>query len=139
MTARLLAFLAALFLLAAPAAADESAYAAARSSIEGQLRAFLADDHDTAYGFAAPGIRRIFPTRDAFMDMVRNGYAPVHRPRSFAFGKVERLSDGQIMQQVLLVGPDGRDYEAVYVLELQEDGVYRITGVSLRAGRSLSS
>ena len=39
----------------------------------------------------------------------------------------------------MIVGPDGRDYEAVYTLELQPDGIYRITGVSLRAANSLST
>ena len=38
-----------------------------------------------------------------------------------------------------IVGPDGKDYEAVYTLELQPDGVWRITGVSLRASNSLST
>ena len=44
-----------------------------------------------------------------------------------------------IAQQVFIVGPDGKDYEALYTLELQPDGVYRITGVSLRASKSLST
>ena len=44
-----------------------------------------------------------------------------------------------IIQQVMIVGPDGKDYEAVYTLELQPDGIYRITGVSLRAANSLST
>ena len=38
-----------------------------------------------------------------------------------------------------MVGPDGKDYEALYTLELQPDGVYRITGVSLRAAKTLST
>ena len=44
-----------------------------------------------------------------------------------------------IVQQVMILGPDGKDYEAVYTLELQPDGVYRITGVSLKASNSLST
>jgi hypothetical protein len=40
---------------------------------------------------------------------------------------------------VLIVGPDGKDYEAIYTLELQPDGTYRITSVSLRASKSLST
>ena len=44
-----------------------------------------------------------------------------------------------IAQQVLIVGPDGKDYEALYTLELQPDGMYRITGVSLRASNTLST
>ncbi|HET9533961.1 MAG TPA: DUF4864 domain-containing protein, partial [Mesorhizobium sp.] len=38
-----------------------------------------------------------------------------------------------------VVGPDGRDYEAIYTLEMQPDGNFRITGVSLRASNSLGA
>jgi hypothetical protein len=72
------------------------------------------------------------------MDMVTRGYQPVYRPRNYAFGKVRELNTASIVQQVFLVGPDGRDYEAIYTLELQPDGLFRITGVSLRASNSLS-
>lgn len=126
-------------LLATPVCAGEAEIKAAQSSIEGQLKAFQAGDGEAAYSFAAPNVTRIFPTVDLFMGMVASGYQPVHKPRNYAFGKVEETSPTRIVQQVLLVGPDGKDYEAVYTLELQPDGMYRITGVSLRASNSLST
>jgi hypothetical protein len=91
-----------------------------------------------AYSYAAPNVQRLFPTVDSFMGMVTGGYQPVYRPKNYAFGKVEQLSPTSIVQQVLIVGPDGKDYEAVYTLELQADGVFRITGVSLKASNALS-
>jgi hypothetical protein len=121
------------------ALAGEAEIEAAQSAIAGQLRAFLADDGAAAYGYAAPNIRHMFPTPDIFMGMVTGGYAPVRRPRSYAFGKSEQTGPGRVVQQVLLVGPDGKDYEAVYTLELQPDGMWRITGCSLRAANSLST
>jgi len=33
---------------------------------------------------------------------------------------------------VLVIGPDGKNYEAVYTLKLQDDGACKITGVRLR-------
>lgn len=131
---------AALFLLALTAAgnAGEAEVNAAQSTIDSQMKAFLADDGALAYSYAAPGIRQIFPTVEAFMGMVTNGYMPVRRPQNYAFGKVEEMG-ARIVQQVLIVGPDGKDYEAVYTLELQPDGVWRITGVSLRASNALST
>ena len=71
--------------------------------------------------------------------MVTSGYQPVYKPRNYAFGKVRELSTTSIVQQVLVVGPDGRDYEAIYTLEMQPDGNFRITGVSLRASNSLGA
>lgn len=125
--------------LACNAHAGEAEVRSAQASIDAQLKAFLADDGGAAYSYAAPNIRAIFPTVEAFMSMVDNGYQPVRRPRNYAFGKVEETAAGSIVQQVLLVGPDGKDYEAVYTLELQPDGQFRITGVSLRASNSLST
>ena len=132
-------------LIAAPVLYAFSAFAgdaeikSAQGTIDAQLRAFQADDSALAYSYAAPNVKQIFPTVDIFMGMVETGYQPVRKPRNYAFGKVQEMSATSIVQQVLIVGPDGKDYEAVYTLELQPDGVYRITGVSLRASNSLST
>ncbi len=136
---RRLAMIAALALMVSPALAGETEVKAAQNTIESQIDAFLAGDNDTAYSFAAPGIKRLFPTLDQFMAMVTSGYQPVWHPRSFAFGQAEEPSADSIVQHVLLVGPDGKDYEAVYTLERQPDGVFRITGVSLRGTKALST
>ena len=122
-----------------PAFAGDAEVKSAQDSISAQLQAFRAGDNAAAYGYAAPNVKRIFPTLDIFMGMVSGGYKPVYRPQSFAFGKSKEMSPTSIIQQVMIVGPDGKDYEAVYTLELQPDGVWRITGVSLRASNSLST
>src|SRR5690606_25394380 len=115
--------------------AGEVEIRAAQSSIEAQINAFLAGDDETAYSYAAPGIKRIFPTLERLMTMVKGAYQPVWTPRSFSFGRSKELSPTSIVQEVLVVGPDGRNYEAIYTLELQPDGTFRITGVSLREAR----
>jgi hypothetical protein len=122
-----------------PAFAGDAEVKSAQSAIDGQIKAFLAGDNAGAYSFAAPNVKRIFPTLETFMGMVISGYQPVYKPQSFSFGKVKELSATSIVQQVMVVGPDGKDYEAVYTLELQSDGKFRITGVSLRASNSLST
>ncbi|WP_187971424.1 DUF4864 domain-containing protein [Aquibium microcysteis] len=128
------------FLLASPPAlAGEAEIRAAQTVIQNQIEAFLADDAARAYSFAAPNIKRYFPTQQSFMAMVENGYMPVRRPQSHAFGKSEEMSPTRIVQQVLLVGPDGKTYEAVYTLEMQGDGNWLITGVSMRASNALST
>jgi hypothetical protein len=135
------AVLLAAFMLAQGAAAyaGDAEIRAAQGAIEAQLKAFQAGDGELAYSYAAPSIKRIFPSVDIFMGMVESAYQPVRNPRSFSFGKVQEVGATSIVQQVLLTGPDGKEYEAVYTLELQPDGVYRITGVSLKASNSLST
>jgi hypothetical protein len=127
------------FLVTSAAIAGDAEIKAGQSVIDGQLQALIANDGNKAYSFAAPNVKRIFPTVDAFMNMVTNGYPPVRKPRSYAFGKVEETAPGSIVQQVLIVGPDGKDYEAVYTLQQQPDGTFQITGCSLRASNSLST
>ncbi|MGX9143697.1 DUF4864 domain-containing protein [Mesorhizobium sp. 128a] len=119
--------------------AGDAEVKAGQAVIDGQLKALIANDGAKAYSFAAPNVKQIFPTVDAFMNMVTNGYAPVRQPQSYSFGKVEQTGPGSIIQQVLIVGPDGKDYEAVYTLQQQPDGSFQITGCSLRASNSLST
>ena len=125
-------------LIATPALSGDAEVSSAQSTIDRQLKAFQANDGATAYSYAAPNIKRMFPTVEAFMGLVTKGYAPVRNPRSYSFGKVEEMSPTSIVQQVILVGPDGKTYEAVYTLEMQPDGTHLITGCSLRASNALT-
>jgi hypothetical protein len=99
--------------------------------IAAQINAFQADDGPTAYSFAAPVVRKIFPTPEIFMSMVKRGYGPVYRPKSFNF--TEALIDpmGRPAQKMLVVGPDGKTYAALYSMEKQPDGTWRISGCTL--------
>ena len=110
-------------------AADRTAI---RRTIEDQIAAFRRDDGPAAFAFATPTIQRQFATPDIFMDMVRNGYAAVYRPRSVAFGELLRV-ESTLLQLVEVVGPDGAPVLAVYEMERQGDGSWRIAGCVLYA------
>ncbi|WP_407946658.1 DUF4864 domain-containing protein [Pararhizobium mangrovi] len=104
----------------------------AQTIIADQIQAFLNDDEEKAYSFAAPGIKQMYPTPDAFFEMVKRGYAPVYRPNNFTFGgsKVEAGGD-TIIQSVLIHAPDGQDWTAIYRLERQPDGSLKISAVQM--------
>ena len=99
--------------------------------ITAQITAFKADDGPAAYDFAAPVVRNIFPTPEIFMTMVKQGYPQVYRPQSFNF--TEALIDpmGRPAQKMTVVGPDGKSYTALYSMEKQPDGTWRISGCTL--------
>ena len=101
-----------------------------RRVIEQQIDAFQQDDGTRAFSFAAPAIRKIFPTAEIFMRMVRQGYQPVYRPRSYAFDELTRI-DGRLVQPVRVVGPDGVPVTALYIMERQPDGGWKIGGCVL--------
>lgn len=115
--------------LAAPASAEDRA--AIQGVIGDQIAAFRADDGPRAYGHAAPSIKRLFPTPDIFMTMVRRGYRPVYRPRGVTFLDLTDAPDGRPIQAVRLVGPDGLLHTAYYRMERQPDGSWKIAGVWL--------
>ena len=124
-----------LFCLAAafagsPAVAQDAASPAIRSVIQDQLGAFTKDDAAGAFGYASPGIQRMFGTPEIFMDMVRQGYPPVHRPKSFAFGALRQEPHGPV-QEVIITDAAGTQWLALYSMELQPDGTWKISGCSL--------
>jgi Domain of unknown function (DUF4864) len=125
----------ALLLGLAPAALADDV-ATAQGVIRAQEQAFASDDAAAAYSHAAPEIKQLFPQADIFMQMVRQGYAPVYRHRSFEFGEA-RAAGGHIAQRVHIVDDNGEAWEAMYTLEQQPDGSLKITGCSLlKAGQS---
>lgn len=111
-------------------ASAQDASSRVQATITSQMDAFMADDAATAFGFAAPGLQRIFGNPDRFMSMVRSGYEAVYRPANVRFGRFA-AREGQLFQEVSLTGPKGKEWLALYTLSEQEDGTLRITGCRL--------
>jgi hypothetical protein len=104
--------------------------AAIRQVVSDQMAAFQRDDAEAAFAFAAPNIQDMFGTPERFIAMVRQSYAPVYRPSEVKFDALVRV-DGRVTQPVHVVGPDGVPQLALYFMELQPDGRWRITGCVL--------
>ena len=106
----LAAFLA-LVLLSGPLPAQEGP---AQKTIAAQIDAFLADDFDTAFAYASPGIQRYFGTPERFGEMVRQGYPMVHRPGDVRYLDA-RPEGARVIQRVLIRDQGG----AFHVLEYE--------------------
>ena len=138
MTKRLVQFIAVLlFALPVAAGAQEASVSerdqgAIQGVIQSQLAAFQRDDGVEAFSYASPSIRARFQTVENFMNMVRNGYPAVYRPREVEMLEL-KVRGSTVQQEVLFVGPDGGVVKAVYTMEKQEDGTWRISGVYLLA------
>jgi len=98
--------------------------------IEAQLDAFKRDDAARAFSYAAPGIRATFGTPENFMAMVREEYAVVYRPSSLSFD-VPMMAGGELVQPVRMTDAAGRAWLALYPMEKQPDGSWRINGCQL--------
>ena len=134
---RIAALLVALGIIFSSVSAFADDVTAAQGVIRAQEQAFARDDATAAYSYAAPAIKEIFPAPDIFMSMVQNGYAPVYRHKSFEFGD-SKAEGSWIAQRVHIVDANGEAWEALYTLERQPDGSYKITGCSLlKAGQAV--
>ena len=116
-------------------AADRTAI---QDVIRQQMHAFQSDDADGAYAFAAPAIRQMFPDAGQFLAMVRRGYAPVYRPRDVEFTDLAQR-DGDLVQDVELVGPDGMPALAQYTMVRAPDGRWLIAGCVLVPSKRLGA
>jgi ketosteroid isomerase-like protein len=121
--------------VAQPSAEDARAI---RAVVEEQLAAFKVDDGEKAFSYAAPVIRERFRTAAAFMDMVRDGYAPLYRPRMVEFLS-SAIIEGDTVQAVRVVGQDGDVKVALYFMERQADGSWKIKAVELAPATAVSA
>lgn len=101
--------------------------------IESQLNAFAVDDGAKALTFAAPIVKDYFKTPEQFMAMVKQGYQPVYRNQKRIFGDVFQDNLGRPAMRVVLTGADGKRYEALYAMEKQADGSWKIAGCVILA------
>lgn len=126
------AFAASLLALAVSAQPAEPVLAKAdwdeiRRVVTTQREALVAGNAEAAYAFAAPGIRAQHPTAASFMAMVRKGYAALvdARQADLLDGAV---IGGDVIQPLRLGMPDGTVLVALYTMQKQRDGAWRIAG-----------
>ena len=117
--------------LLAPAQAESADQSAFQAVITGQLEALKKDDGQTAYSFAAPIVKGIFPSAEIFMGMVKRGYEPIYKNSKYVFGELATDSLGRPAQHVIITATNGKRYEAVYAMQQQPDGSWKIAGVQM--------
>jgi hypothetical protein len=95
--------------------------------INEQLKALKAGDGTKAMTYAVPGIREQFGTPERFLRMVREGYSALLEARSSTFLE-GAVIDGATIQPLQLVLPDSTVVVALYQMEKQKNGRWRIAG-----------
>jgi len=135
-------FLALLLLTASPASAaadiSKEDAAAIRAVISEQLDAFARDDGPRAFSLATAGIRAQFGTPEVFMEMVKNEYPVVYRPKSVRFEPPEAV-EGQVVQPVRMTDAAGRQWLAIYPMRREADGRWRTNGCLLHRLQGLQT
>ncbi len=123
--------LAASFSFAAPPPGEQTLrlaeWKAIQRVIDDQLKALKAGDGTKAMTYSVPGLREQFGTPERFLRMVREGYSALLDARSSTFLE-GAVIEGTTIQPLQLVLPDNSVVVALYQMEKQKDGRWRIAG-----------
>lgn len=122
-----------------PAISGEAEQKQAQEIIASQIEAFKSGQDAEAYSYASPVVKGFFPDVSIFMGMVKRGYQPVYNPKNYNFGRAKEPADGKVVQEVLLTGPDGKPWTALYEMVRQADGTWKINSVQLLPGDDSSA
>ena len=98
-----------------------------RSIVEAQRAALVAGDGPRAFSYASPGIREQLGDARTFLSMVEQSYGELLEARE-AVLLDGAVIDGQVIQPLRLVMPDNTIYIALYTMEKQRGGSWRISG-----------
>jgi Domain of unknown function (DUF4864) len=107
----------------APSASD---WTEIKRVIAAQRDALVAGDGERAFSFAAPSIRSHFGDVATFMRMVQQGYRALVDARYVEFLDGAVIG-GDVVQPLRLVLPDGTVLVAIYGMQRQPDGAWRIS------------
>ncbi|WP_208351335.1 DUF4864 domain-containing protein [Pseudaestuariivita rosea] len=127
--ARFLFVISVLLCMVLPVGAHHEPQADIQATIDNQIAAFRADDFETAFTYASPGIQQIFRTPENFGTMVRQGYPMVWRPEDVRFLELREVA-GNLWQRVQVTDAAGRVHTLDYQM-IQTDEGWKINGVQL--------
>jgi hypothetical protein len=103
-----------------------------------QRTALVAGDAEKAFGFASPAIRAQMNDAATFLAMVRNGYDALLTARSAQFLDGAVVND-VVVQPLRLIGRDDVVHVALYTMERQANGTWRISGCAIAPSTSLAT
>lgn len=119
------------FSIAAPAQTiSPEQKTATQAVIKDQLSAFQTGDHDRAFSHAAPSIKKMFRSTENFIRMVESGYNALYASDGYFFAR-NRTDGTTIFQEVIATDQSGKQWQAIYSLQLQDNGSWKITGVQM--------
>ncbi len=118
-------------------AATDTEKKAATAAVEGQLKAFKADDYAAAEKFQHSALRQGVRSPAEFRKMMKSAYPQVVNYKKVTFGAISAsavtkgvpVGDGEHVEvPATLLGEDGITVRMVYTL-VKEQGEYRVAGV----------
>ena len=108
---------------------SDAAILETQNIIENQIQAFISEDSERAFSYAAPMIKLRFNNADEFMSMVKSYYEPVYNPKQYYFINSKYL-ENSIYHQLQVVSQSNVSYLATYSL-IKENEKWKISGCAV--------
>ena len=105
-------------------------WTAIKKVIVDQRSALKAGDAVKAFSYASPGIRDQFGDAATFIGMVRSAYAALLTARYTEFLE-GAVIDGTVIQPLRLIDADNTVRVALYIMQRQRNGTWRIGGCQI--------
>ena len=106
---------------------------AIRQTVERHLDALAKNDAEAAFALASTRMRARAGSAQAFVDMVHDSYGAVVRPRVVFFQDITMVGS-MPAQRVMLLDARGRPWTAVFPMQREAGGDWRIDGCMLYEG-----
>lgn len=108
-----------------------------RAVVQSQLDAFAADDAEKAFALSTSSTREQLGNPESFLRLIKEQYTPIYRHR-FAIFSMPEIIDGNTLQIVRLTDSDNLVWLAIYRVQQEVDGSWKIDGCKLLETTSIS-
>lgn len=105
--------------------------------VQSQLDALSNDDAASAFDLATSEKRMLIGSPDNFLRLIREEYNPIYRYQRAIFSRPE-VVDGDAAQMVRVTDGYGRVWVAIFWMQQENDGNWRIDGCQLLETASIS-
>ena len=122
---------------AAAQQAQPSVAHAVTQVVQSQLNAFAQDDAETAFKLSTASTRQLIGTPNELLSVIKHKFAPIYRHSKAIFAKPE-IINRSALQIVHLTDADNLVWIAIYQVEQEADGIWRVDGCQLFETRSIS-
>lgn len=105
--------------------------------VQSQLHAFAEDDAETAFNLATESTQSLARTPNDFLKVIKQRFTPIYRHRHALFSEPE-IIEGHALQIVQLIDHDNLVWIAIYEVEREADGKWKIDGCQLFETNNMS-
>jgi hypothetical protein len=128
-------------LFAGHASAEEPAANAAQAVtqvVQSQLDAFAEDNAEKAFSLATAATQSLAGTPNAFLRVIKRQFTPIYRHRDALFSEPEIIGE-HALQVVQLTDHDNLVWIAIYQVEREPDGTWKVDGCQLFETKDMST